>query len=576
MPQLIRVEGSGGSFGLSRDLWPQDQQFVFEIFQQDHPVGDDELNLIQQIAEYNQRRMITGLLTDGLLLGGKIVCTDTLGTPVANSIYLNRGWWIVDHFPVLIENSQNVGSSLNLDNATLITLSAPPTGSTPRTDLVFLEFWFEEVAASGQTNASTSVYEDGGVGNQVLTNTILNPTLNTELTRRVQARWRVRTVSNATSIVGQTGWGATASNPNGYAFVLDTLAVNLYRAGPQDSDTIHAEGTLTGANNLGTVNGFTYAIQIATVNRNPNVSTITPADILSAPPQAQTHALVPQANIYPPLPNPLPGADLFPQTILYEGAAFDSTAGSGVSEQSLSAASLATNFTITKPSVPPGVLISANFGGPSVLLNRIELQVGARGSGGLGSDFLCQIVADRSGQPTGAVVSSFRVPRGWLLPAARYVSIPVNCQVLWNTKYWVVLTQTGSASGYVAWLGEATNTTTTVRSLATTGAITSTWPTSIANLHMNAYIDNPNGGGFSSAVPNAANPGGLAGAVRHTIEGTAPAVSVSCLEYDATGLTTVMAVAYDSSGAIVSANLQQVNKNPSTGAITGITQLTTR
>ena len=567
MPELVRVTGTVGGQGIARDLWSdaEDSQFVMVVTQSDMGLGDDEVNLIQEIAEENLRRLMTGFVTDGMLSGAQLLFTDQEMTPENNTFYVQRSILNLDHFPIYLADSRNVGGVLGLQQALKVVLPGPPS-STPRNDLVMLELWFEEVASPGQSNASTTVKERGGEANSNSPsgNDIQNTYLSIETSRRVQARWRIRVIEGALTPAGQVAWGGiNPNNSSGLTYAALAGSSCVYRAGSVSGDAVRDQGTLTDANTLHTVNGFTYAIALAAIVRSPSVTVIAPAAVITGPPMAEIITRVPQSSIYPPLPNPFPGAPIYPQQFFYNGIVGDTTAGQGQAAQSLLSQNLATQFSIVQPGG-----IASNTG----LLVRIEVELG-RNSAGVGADVIAEVVVDASGQPHGAVISSFTIPKEWLQVAPRMISIPVGENILFGGKYWIRLRSGGNGNNFAVWGGETAASPT--RSMSNTGAVSGTWSTTIPTLHAVFYIDPPAVNIFL-LVPGATPQSGRS-LIRNTIAGTEPGVVVRGYEYD-TNLAMLMIedATYDSSGNITEATLVSIGHDAIFGSIDTIQLIASR
>jgi hypothetical protein len=539
---LLNFAGSG--MGLSRDLNPEDTQFFQLVTQTDKPIGDDELNYFQHIAETNLKRFANGLCGDGIMGDESFAFSGE-----ANLIYLNQSIWLVGGLPLVVANSAHSGTvgTATLNHAVQILLGSPPGGALTRTDEVFLETWFQEVASPGYTNADTVVPELGGVANNPAPNAsqqVINTYLGRETSRKIQMRWRIRLVTNAVSPAGQTAWGGIDSNASGLTYALVPGSTTLYRAGHVDtSDPVRDKGTNVDGVTLDTVNGFSYAIHLASVLRRPGVTILGPGDILSGPPHCLLHIDVPRSSLVPPLPTPLPGEDAFPITFYYDGIVGDSSNGTGIAESSLASSSLASSFTVPPPA----------GGGTTFQLSRVELKLARRGTDGVGTDVLVSLVVDAAG-PTGALVGTFLLPKEWLTDQARMVSVPFGVALTYGTTYWVVLTMAGDGTDYVAWIGQPTSDAARNRSMATTGPITAAWPTPAATLHLTAYS-------------------GTTGNIRNTIEGMSPDQEVTLMEYDDQGLTYTGDVTYLPSGAIESASLLAYSRDATSQSIVEIVEV---
>lgn len=534
---LKQVRGGIGK-GISRSLDPASAQYVLAMFQKDAPVGDDELNLVQQIAQVMLTRSLEGILTDGLAAGG---LDFTGGSGVLN---LLPSLIFFNSFPVSVANPDGTGAKVAVNLPSVASLS----GSQTRSDLVWLEFWFEEVGPAGvlANGASSSVFKLGGMGNSTLTNVILNPTLNEELTRRVQLRWRVRTESSRTTIGnspnntnGLVAQGGNASEPDD----LDTTTYvpsSLRRFVEIDSSSkLHRAGDPTSqamSQALGAVDGYVWALPVAVVSRRAGQTTIASGDIASSMPRAQLKLQVPRSTIYPPLPDPLPGELNLPQRLIYEGVAVDSLTGQGSDTQTLATQSLAVKFTVT--AAPEFVQV-----GNTIQVSRAALRLKTDSGSALGRDITVELRANASvtlnsvtyDVPANTVLASFVLPGRWLTDAARWISVPLDVAVAQGAKVWLVVRSAGDAAVDPLWECEA----------ATPPDANHTPRYSVASNP--TTVDWQTGSVINVAPPlHAALYTGYAGAVVHALEGSTPVVSF--VEYDSDGNVTYTG-SKDASGA---------------------------
>lgn len=246
--------GPTGSTGISRPLNPQGRNYSEVVFQQAKPIMDADMNLAQQVQNYIRADIMRKLLKPGV-----VSMTATTGvTDIKNALRINgatvhmNGW--------LLNLYGNNRTDLQSD---IIFPPAPYSGT--REDLAYVEAWFEEVGTVGsKEDDSESIYRYGGINSGTLANDLIDPVVGAEISRRIQLRWNIRTVSDVNF----------ASHANG---VDDTVRVNA--RGGSSSDTNYTfglvrdglfragDGTTQSCTNLHCVDGYVYALPLFKVHR---------------------------------------------------------------------------------------------------------------------------------------------------------------------------------------------------------------------------------------------------------------------------------------------------------------------
>lgn len=246
--------GPTGSTGISRPLNPQGRNYSEVVFQQAKPIMDADMNLAQQVQNYIRADIMRKLLKPGV-----VSMTATTGvTDIKNALRINgatvhmNGW--------LLNLYGNNRTDLQSD---IIFPPAPYSGT--REDLAYVEAWFEEVGTVGsKEDDSESIYRYGGINSGTLANDLIDPVVGAEISRRIQLRWNIRTVSdvNFTShangvddTVRVKARGGSSSDTN-YTFGL--VGDGLFRAG---------DGTTQSCANLHCVDGYVYALPLFRVHR---------------------------------------------------------------------------------------------------------------------------------------------------------------------------------------------------------------------------------------------------------------------------------------------------------------------
>lgn len=253
------ANGPQVSSGVSRLLDPTGRSFAAVMWQQGKPPLDSELNLTQQIQNHLRAEMLRALLPSGILQ----MDVQTGITAPLNSIRISNTIACVNGWLARIDGANRT------DNASDIIFPEAPYSGV-RYDLAFIEFWFEEVAPSGSPETdSEAVYRYGGVQSGTLANDLQDPTVGDETTRRIQFRWRLRTVSDIDFTTYPKGvnhaakvkaWGGNASDTN-YAF--SSFVDALFVAG---------DGSAAACDALKCATGYVYALALFKVKRRNQVA----------------------------------------------------------------------------------------------------------------------------------------------------------------------------------------------------------------------------------------------------------------------------------------------------------------
>lgn len=260
---------------VSRVLDVKDRNFTSVIYQQKRPPLDSEFNLMQEIQNENISNLLKEITPSGFLELSKIE-----GAPEDRTL-LNSNWKNAIKFknPYALVNGWliHIGGGTNQFQANAIEdiwaqisndpdeiafiLSEPPL-TAHRQDLVFLEVW--------QVVLKTSdiVHKDGFVQSSLdpLENDLIDPNLEIETSQRVQVQYRFRRANGVDFVAFREGLGhasATAQGP------LPSPNLNYrYSKHPTDSGLyISGDGSDISKTDLGTVDGYIYALPICRVHR---------------------------------------------------------------------------------------------------------------------------------------------------------------------------------------------------------------------------------------------------------------------------------------------------------------------
>lgn len=269
---------------VSRTLDPTATEYSEVVFIEGAPICDAELNLIGQLAEDWQRKLVLRGTPSGWIGNGvnqsKVYVTD----PTFSNYFLfgpqragdqqSIMWAVVNGWLIPVTGSNTglpPGSADNTDTYNKILLSAPPVSAgSARSDFIFLEVWKALVSPSPSTlnkPNSSAVYRFGNVlgGFSYLPDDLIDPEIGEPTTDRVQVQYRIRVVSglnnlstspdgfDSSCVFAQGGQSTVPVGGFTFSNMREVLGdVGLYRSGDGNP-----------GNSLGTVDGYCYAIPIA-------------------------------------------------------------------------------------------------------------------------------------------------------------------------------------------------------------------------------------------------------------------------------------------------------------------------
>lgn len=323
--------------GVSRTLSAQARQFKSVVWQQHKPPLDNELNLLSQIELENMRQLVRSQVPSGFFLDP----TRALDDYVTNPLFSNLMWFgrqrrddvdaVEELDPILIANVNGwlipvTGTVTTEDGATYNVLRFnPPPASDSRIDFVFLEVWSALVNPNPSTvdkPTADTIWKYGNVeyGGANIDDDLIDPTIGSETTIRVQLQYRLR-------VVGSGSGAGVSPALDVYPDGLDDP--NIRAQGPNDAETdftftnmrkelgdasLWRAGDGDSENALGTVDGYVYAIPICAVFRR-NTSPFLAAALAGSPNQNGGFDRNPSAHF---LANPKEGAKALTQATLIE------------------------------------------------------------------------------------------------------------------------------------------------------------------------------------------------------------------------------------------------------------------
>ena len=264
-------------------LDPTGRNWETVVFQAGKPVLDKELNLGEDVDLGGAQEAITRAIPSGWLADDFITTTDPtgaifMGSPASNTIEIPQNLFAhVNGWIIQVANTEFTGSN-RLDLG-----AGPPNPGDRRTDVIVLEVWRRLISPAPSTDgksAGSLIWRYGNVktdpANDLVLNfpdDILDCTLGSESTKRVQIQYRLRVIQGVDIFSFPYGLDqpivsvANSVPPNaatpdgtptlfGYANQSASGDAGLWRAG--DGNPL---------NTLGTVDGYMYAIPLMAVFR---------------------------------------------------------------------------------------------------------------------------------------------------------------------------------------------------------------------------------------------------------------------------------------------------------------------
>lgn len=270
--------------GVSRTLSALQRNFIGVKWQASKPPLDSELNLMGALDMERLGQSIRSQMHSGFLLDPTAAPSDFVTDPQWSNLFVFAQQADEEEAPIVWANVNGwmipvTGTgTADGDTSNKVRLASPPA-SDARIDLVFLEAWSTLVAPNPSTDnkpSASTVWRNGNVeyGGTNIVDDIEDPTIGFETTERVQVQYRIRVYGagaglgasvaldvypdglDDTNVLGQ---GVSTSPVAGMTFtnMRETLGdPSLWRAGDGDP-----------TNDLGTIDGYVYAIPICAVFR---------------------------------------------------------------------------------------------------------------------------------------------------------------------------------------------------------------------------------------------------------------------------------------------------------------------
>jgi hypothetical protein len=269
--------------GVSGWLDPEGRNFETTVYQASKPVLDKELNLIQDVGQDQGRRIQKRSFPSGWLMADFLTTSDmtaaiyTASTTadeleIPQDLYAAVNGWLI---------------RLGYTNAGVLTknildLGASPSGiGAKRTDMVVLEVWRKLLSASPDVDGKSGAGKIWWFGNVKITDESLNFTddildgsLGSESTKRVQIQYRLRVIQG----IDLAGYPFGMDDPTVVAYSSPTNAATpdgvattfVYASQSSSGDPgLWRAGDGNPANTLDTVDGYMYAVPLmAVIRRN--------------------------------------------------------------------------------------------------------------------------------------------------------------------------------------------------------------------------------------------------------------------------------------------------------------------
>lgn len=270
--------------GVSRTLSAANRAFAGVVFQKGKPPLDAEISLISQVGDEQLAQSVRAQMPSGWLVDPTRSQADYVTDPQWSNYFVLGRQAVGEDAPILFANVNGwvvpvTGTGVpDGDSANQVTLNPPPD-TDARIDLVFLEAWRVTLAPNpseiNKPSAST-LWKYGNVefGGTNITDDLEDPVIGFETSLRVQTQYRIRVFgagAGAGSSVALDVYPDGIDDPNVLGQGVSTSPVagmlftnmreelgdpSLWRAGDGDP-----------TNDLGTVDGYVYAIPVAAIFR---------------------------------------------------------------------------------------------------------------------------------------------------------------------------------------------------------------------------------------------------------------------------------------------------------------------
>lgn len=267
---------------------PAGRAWETTVFQAGKEVLDRELNLGQDINISVTQSALRSSICSGFLSKHSVRSSDPTAeifgaTSVANT--LNMSTPLLAHVNGWLINVRDTNGNAS-NGANVLNLGVGPSGvGSKRTDLVILEVWRRLISAAPDTtgkSASGRIFQNGNVkisaADDLTLNfldDILDGSIGAETTKRVQIQYRLRVISGVDLFSAPYGLSpsvtantvpANAATPDGAVPAVPLNYTYLNQSANGDPGLWRA-GDGNPANELGTVDGYMYAIPVTAVFR---------------------------------------------------------------------------------------------------------------------------------------------------------------------------------------------------------------------------------------------------------------------------------------------------------------------
>lgn len=260
---------------VSRVLEQEDRSWHSVVFQQKRPPLDSEWNLVQEIRSFQHASTLRRLTPSGFLTIMDINTApsnrEELTSSWVDALIFNNPCAIINGWYICVNggtnqfqpNAQkNIWEELSGNELEIAVIgeSSPHVGY--REDLVFLEVW-QQLIETDDTIPSQGFVQSALPNNE---NDLIDPDLEIETSKRVQLRYRVRWVKGVDFVSYRNGLGHPACFAKG-ALGEENTSYTFQQSSSDPGLWTSGDGSLQSQEDLGTVDGFVYAIPMARIHR---------------------------------------------------------------------------------------------------------------------------------------------------------------------------------------------------------------------------------------------------------------------------------------------------------------------
>lgn len=246
-------------------MFLKDSSVYSVMYGPDSVLLEDELNetqwnIIERVAATMKQKFTNGISSDYII--------NT--TAYDNVFYVessNAISFLVDGYELKVSHNSPPSIQAGLSANNRIVFKLNPATTSVRTDLIFIEAWFEVI------DGLSTIRKYGGDTTPILVNNIIDNRVSSETSRRLQFKWRLRVVDGNTDLLTINSLDASgASTGINYSLYENIYMSNIGPKRKPNSDLLST--------------GIIYGIPLFNVTRPANNSAISIGNITDIIPKS--------------------------------------------------------------------------------------------------------------------------------------------------------------------------------------------------------------------------------------------------------------------------------------------------